>query len=147
MVRKIEFGLQTRRITSVILLFGSMVRVFFGFSLLNVYSSFKSVKAIDDRQASLYGAACIFLFLSCFLEFASGLVGIINSEESKYGFRCTIWGMLTLAVALSANILQIMCGYGTSIYTWLTGLVTPVMFVAAFLMSFVAWKRREETGR
>lgn len=112
-----------------------------------MYSNFKSVRTLNDKGSSLYGAACIFLFLSCLLEFVAGLVGIINSEESKYGLRCSIWGGITLATALAANILQIECGYGTSIYTWLTGAVTPALFIIAFFTSYIVWVNGKKTGK
>lgn len=115
--------------TSVLLFFSALVRAFFAFTCLNFFASAMNLRLFDAAHVWLYRTAIITAISGGVLELVSGFFGALYCEEPLLAHRCIGWGTAALALGLAANLMQIIVGYGASIYVWLSGVIIPAIYI------------------
>lgn len=114
---------------SVLMFFSALVRAFFAFTCLNFFASAMNLRLFDAAHILLYRAAIASAILGGVLELIAGFLGALYCEEPLLAHRCIIWGAAALALGIAANVMQIIVGYGASIYVWLSGAVIPAVYI------------------
>ena len=115
--------------TSVFMFFAALIRAIFAFTCLNFFSSALNLRLFDALHTSFYRSALTCAFTGCVLELIAGFFGALYCEEPLLAHRCIVWGAGALLLGLAANVLQIIVGYGASVYVWLSGVVVPAVYV------------------
>lgn len=114
---------------SALMFFAALVRTFFAFTCLNFFASAINLRLFDAPHILLYRAAIASAILGGILELVAGFIGALYCEEPLLAHRCIIWGCAALALGLAANVIQIIVGYGASIYVWLSGAAVPAVYI------------------
>ena len=122
------------RVCSILSMLGGLVRIVFGFMLINYFSTLLSFGVVGEEQIRFANLTFTVLLLSGIAELICGFMGALNWEEPLRAGSCAVWGGGTLLLGLIGNVLQIGTGYGASFVTWTTGLLVPGLFFAAALI-------------
>ena len=115
--------------TCILIFFSSLIRAFFAFTCLNFFSSAMNLRLFDSGHIWLYRGAITAAILGGLLELVAGFMGALYCEEPLLAHRCIAWGAAALIFGLTANILQIIVGYGASVYVWLSGVAVPALYI------------------
>lgn len=115
----------------------AVVRLIFGFMMIHFYSTSITYEVVTPEILGIAITAIAFVILNMVTQLISAFVGAANWEEPDRALRCFIWGVISLVTGLVANILQICCGYGASIYVWIIGVGVPALYTAAALVFLI----------
>ena len=124
-------------VCSALCMLGGLVRIVFGFMMINYFSTVFSFQRIDEEQIFFIRFAnttAAVLLLGGVAQEICGFKGAMNWEEPLRAKNCAVWGGVTLLLGLTGNALQIITGYGASYVTWTTGLIVPGLYFAAALI-------------
>ena len=116
---------------SILIMLSSLLRVFFGFTMFNFFTTASTFGSVGKSELKLAGLALGAVALGAAAELVCGFVGAMNWEEPLRAKRCAVWGGVTLALGLLGNGVQALTGYGVSCVAWLTGAVVPALFLTA----------------
>ena len=122
------------QVSSILSMLGGLVRIVFGFMMLNYFSTALTFGAIGVDQIRFANITFWVLLLGGIAELICGFKGAMNWEEPLRAKSCAVWGGATLLLCLGGNVLQILTGYGASYVTWTTGLIVPGLFFTAALI-------------
>ena len=127
---------------SVLMMLSSLVRVFFGIMMINLYVTAYSFSRNQDLLT--LPAVAFGLILACAAaELIGGFVGVLNWEEPLRSRRNVIWGAVSLALGLAGNLMQHLAEYGISIVAWATGAIVPLIYLIAALLFFFKSRRKK----
>lgn len=110
-----------------------MVRLIFGFMMINFFTASITYEVVSPETLRTAIWAIIFVMLNVIAQLVSGFVGAANWEEPERAPVCFICGVVSLVLGVVANLLQIRCGYGASLYTWILGVGVPALYTVAAL--------------
>ena len=116
---------------SIAMMITGILRLFFGFMMLNLYTTSASFGKKGDPMIRLAGITFFVCVLSFAADLVCGFLGALNWEEPLRAKTCVIWGASALTLGLCGNILQILLRYGVSYVAWITGLIMPLLFLIA----------------
>ena len=119
---------------SILMMLTSLVRVVFGFMMINFYATALNMGGVDKQLMTVAGIAFGLLLACAAAELISGFIGALNWEEPLRAGRCVLWGAVTLFLGLAGNLVQGLTGYGISIVAWTTGAVVPLVFLTAAVL-------------
>ena len=122
---------------TVISIIAAVVRLIFGFMMINFFSNSITYEVVSPEILRIAIFAIAFVILNMVTQLISAFVGAANWEEPDRALPCFIWGLISLATGVVANILQILCGYGASIYVWIIGVGVPALYTAAALVFLI----------
>ena len=122
---------------SFVLMLASLVRLFFGFMMINFFATALTMGAVEKQNMKLAVAAIVLIVLSFFMELVSGFTGVLHWNEPLRAGRCTVWGLATLLVGLAGNLMQGITGYGISYVAWITGIAAPGLYTLAALYFYL----------
>ena len=122
------------RVCSILSMLGGLVRIVFGFMLINYFSTLLSFGVVGEEQIRFANLTFTVLLLGGVAQLICGFKGAMNWEEPLRAKACAVWGGATLGLGLIGNAMQIITGYGASFVTWTTGLLVPGLFFAAALI-------------
>jgi hypothetical protein len=122
------------QVCSILSMLGGLVRIVFGFMMLNYFSTALSFGIGGERMIRFANLTFAVLLMSGIGELICGFKGAMNWEEPLRAKSCAAWGGGTLLLCLAGNFMQIGTGYGASFVTWTTGLLVPGLFFAAALV-------------
>ena len=125
---------------SFLLMLVSLVRLFFGFTMINFFSTSMTLGAVDKPMMRTAIAAIILIFLDFLAEMVSGFIGALHWDEPLKAGTCCLWGLTSLAIGLAGNLVQGMTGYGVSYVAWITGVIVPALYLLAAFVFFIAKK-------
>lgn len=83
--------------------------------------------------------AFMLVIVNVIVQLVSGILGAMRWEEPDRAPRCAIWGLISILLGTAANILQIVSGYGASIYVWILGVAIPALYLIASMISIFGW--------
>ena len=143
---KIRETLETQllKLGSILMIFSSMVRFFFGMMFCNFATLSLVMGSITKQRARLFNVTSILIFAGAALEMVVGIIGTLNCEEPSGAKRCIGWGIATLIWTTVCNFLQIYLGYGASYVAWITGAGVPGLFLLGAILFCSYSKRRRE---
>lgn len=121
------------KVTSILSMLCSLVRLTFGIMMTNLYSTALSFGTIDRTDMRLVNVTMALLALSAAAELVCGFKGALNWEEPLRARNTAAWGAVSLLLGLAGNLMQARIGYGVSYVAWITGLGIPALFFAAAL--------------
>ena len=122
--------------TSIIMMLTAVVRLFFGFMMINFFATAHTFGAADPAMLRYAGAAILLIVLCALAELVCGFQGDMNWAEPLLSGKCLKWGAAALALGLAGNAFQWLSGYGVSYVAWLTGAVIPAVFTLAAWLFF-----------
>ena len=125
---------------SFLLMLTSLVRLFFGFTMINFFSTAMTLGAVDKSMMRTAIAAIILIFLGFLTEMVSGFIGALHWNEPLRAGRCCLWGLASLIIGLAGNLVQGITGYGISYVAWITGVIVPAVYTLAAFVFFAAKK-------
>ena len=115
----------------------AVVRLIFGFMMIHFYSTSIMYEVVTPEILRIAITAIAFVILNMIAQLISAFVGAANWEEPDRALPCFIWGLISLATGVVANILQIRCGYGASVYAWVLGVGVPALYTLAALVFLI----------
>ncbi|MBR6038876.1 MAG: hypothetical protein IKP38_00150 [Clostridia bacterium] len=122
---------------TVAMIIAAMVRMIFGFMMINFISNSTIYEVVSPEILRISIFALAFVVLNVVAELIAGFVGAVNWEEAERAPACFIWGLISLVTGVVANILQIRCGYGASVYAWILGVGVPALYTLAALVFLI----------
>lgn len=125
----------------------ALVRAFFGITMFNFFITALTFGAVDRKgtQLKIAIAAIIVILLSALADLICGFTGALHWEEPLRAKNLVIWGSAAVLLGLAGNLLQAASGYGISYVAWLTGLVFPLLFLAAAVCFLVGAGKRKQS--
>ena len=72
------------------------------------------------------------------IELITGIMGVKNSAKPENAGKCLVWGIITLVVAVVANVITWIAGNasaGTIIGTILTGFAIPILYIIGAVLN------------
>lgn len=114
---------------SVLLFFAALTRAFFCITYLNFFAMGVNLRAFGTAQIVVFKLGAALGLVGCAFELVCGFLGALYCEEPLLVHKCIVWGAITLTLAVAANILQIVAGYGASVYVWLSGAAVPAVYI------------------
>ncbi len=129
-----NYALKYITVASII---AAVVRLIFGFMMINFFSTSITLGAATPEIMRIAVWAIVFVMLNMVSQLVAGFIGAANWEEPERAPLCFICGVISLVFGIVANILQISCGYGASIYAWITGVGVPALYTIAALIFLI----------
>lgn len=111
--------------------FAGFVRFFLSLSMAHFFSTALTFGAVEKATARLALSTFGLLFAAFVVQIICSFLGMIHWQEPLKARTCTLWGLLSLALGLIGNLLQLHIGYGASIYAWISGVAAPALFLLA----------------
>ena len=71
----------------------------------------------------------ILLILACIIQMIAGVKGVKGANDPALGSKCVIWGVLVIILSVISNVLNIIAGNGFNTFSFLLGLVLPVLYI------------------
>ena len=119
---------------SILIMLTALVRVFFGFMMINFFAQAKNMGISSGGLMHSAGIALLLIVLCAIGELICGFRGALSWEEPLLAGKCLKWGVVTLILGLLGNLFQWLSGYGVSCVAWITGALVPGAYtLAAFL--------------
>ena len=129
---------------SFLIMLVSLVRLFLGISMFNMFTVAKTMGAVDTDAVRLAAIALGLIILSAASELICGFIGALNWEEPLRAMVCVRYGTVSLLLGLAGNLTQSFTGYGVSWIAWMTGFVTPTLFLISALRFALSARRYNE---
>ena len=132
---------------TIIMIISAMVRLIFGFMMINFFSTSITYEVVTPEILRIAICAIVFVMLNMITMLIAGFVGAANWEEPENAVHIFVWGVVSLAFGIAANVLQIRCDYPTSIYTWITGVGVPALYTLAALVYLIFRPKRKKKAQ
>ncbi len=132
------------KISSISMIFASLIRFFFGITFMNFFASAYNLRQIDKSQMPFLLTAFLITVLSAPAEFIAGIVGAATCEEPSFIYKGFIAGLVALIVSVAGMFMQIEIGYGASEVTIICGIVCPALFVIFSLIGTVKYAQTKK---
>ena len=129
---------------TIAMIIAAMVRLIFGFMMINFFSNSITYEVVSPEILRIAIFAIVFVMLNVVAELIGGFVGAVNWEEPDRAPVCFIWGVISLALGIAANVLQILCGYGASVYAWALSVGVPALYTVAALIFLIFRPKRKK---
>lgn len=80
----------------------------------------------------LYAAGAISL-ISAVVEFVAGIIGVKNCKRPEKAATCMVWGIMVIVLCVVSSILTVVGGDSFPTFSFLLGLVLPVLYIIGAL--------------
>ena len=79
--------------------------------------------------------SAILMILACVIQMIAGIKGLQGAKDPVLGSKCTIWGILIIAISVVSIILNLAAGNGFSFISFLLNMILPVLYIIGTLNS------------
>lgn len=117
------------KVMSILMIIGG------GFEVVAALMSLAAVGVLALAGASagpLYAAAAL-VAAAAVVYLTAGIQGLKACKAPEKRKKCMIWGVLAIVLLVTGNVIQGIWGDGVAVESLLSGLVLPVLYLAALM--------------
>lgn len=130
-------GAKFLKVTGILMIIGGILGIILGIvALLGV----AALAYISDGElvTGLLYVASIVAVLSGIVQLIAGIMGVKNSKKPENAKKCMVWGVIVIVFSLISSILTVVGGNSFPTFSFLLGLVLPVLYIVGAAKNKVA---------
>lgn len=132
MGRLIMKGKNFLKVTGILMIIGGAFGIIGGIiSIVGV----AALAAVLETSAGGLMFASILVLISAIIELIAGISGVKNCARAEKAQSCLIMGILVALLCIAGNITSIVLGSSVAWYSWIVGLVLPVLYIIGAVLN------------
>ena len=116
------------KVTGILMIIFGSIAIILGIVAIAGIAALAYISDGELSSGLLYTAG-IFTLVSAVAEFVTGIIGVKNCKRPEKAGVCIGWGVVVIIMDIIGSILTVVGGSSFPVFSFLLGLVIPVLFI------------------